>query len=241
MKVGADPRKIAILAALLAVAAYLFYSNTTSGPETGPPATRRATGRQASRAANPPAPPTRDRVATAAPAANPARLTGPQEFHPSLKPKVLEATPDPMTIDPTLQLGLLAKLSEVEVSGGMRSLFDFSQAPPPKTPEPKILPTTKPIQGPEPPPKPESKEDKETPKTPPPPIPLKFYGYVAGAGGSGRRAFFLNEDEILVGGEGDLIKSRYKVIRIGLKSAVVEDTQHNHQQTLTLVEEQPTA
>jgi hypothetical protein len=36
--------------------------------------------------------------------------------------------------------------------------------------------------------------------------------------------------------EGDTIKTRYKIIRIGVNSAVVEDTQHKHQQTLQLEE-----
>lgn len=239
MKVGAEPRKIAVLAVLMSFASYLIYSNILSGPETGEPPPR------AQEPAPPPTnrsvPPGRERAVPGPPPVAPARGLGSQEFRPSLKSRRSDEAPDPMTIDPTLQLGLLAKLSTVEISGGMRSLFDFSQAPPPKVPEPKILPATKPVQGPEPPPKPEDIQVKEAPKPPPPPIPLKFYGYVAGGGGGSRRAFFLNDDEILVGGEGDLIKSRYKVIRIGLKSAVVEDTQHKHQQTLALVEEQPSA
>ena len=39
--------------------------------------------------------------------------------------------------------------------------------------------------------------------------------------------------------EGQLVKNRYKIVRIGVNSAVVEDTQFkNNQQTLPLVEEQ---
>ena len=38
-------------------------------------------------------------------------------------------------------------------------------------------------------------------------------------------------------GEGELIRKRYKVVRIGTNSAVVEDTEHNHRQTLPLVEQ----
>jgi hypothetical protein len=77
------------------------------------------------------------------------------------------------------------------------------------------------------------------PKPPPPPIPFKFYGFIAPAtGGLSRRAFFLEGEDIFVAGEGEMIKKRYKVVRIGVNSAVVEDTQHSHQQTLRL-EEQP--
>jgi hypothetical protein len=34
--------------------------------------------------------------------------------------------------------------------------------------------------------------------------------------------------------EGDLVQKRYKIVRIGVNSAVVEDTEHKHQQTLPL-------
>ena len=39
-------------------------------------------------------------------------------------------------------------------------------------------------------------------------------------------------------GENDVIRSRYKMIRIGINSATVEDLQNHDQQTLPLVAEQ---
>jgi len=39
-----------------------------------------------------------------------------------------------------------------------------------------------------------------------------------------------------VAGEGEVIQKRYKVVRIGVNSAVVEDIEHKHQQTLALEE-----
>ena len=51
------------------------------------------------------------------------------------------------------------------------------------------------------------------------------------------RIFFLDGEEIVVAGEGDLIKKRYKVVRIGVTSVEVEDTQFNHTQMLPLAEE----
>jgi hypothetical protein len=136
-----------------------------------------------------------------------------------------------------LRLDLLAKLQEVRVEGVKRSLFEFSKAPPPKVPEPKIVP--KPMAG--------SKAAelkaaamqaaKKKMKPPPPPVNLKFYGYISQARSSNKRAFFLDGEDIFVAGEGDIIQKRYKVVRIGVNSAVVEDTQHDHKQTLTLVEQ----
>jgi hypothetical protein len=67
---------------------------------------------------------------------------------------------------------------------------------------------------------------------------LKFYGYTNAARTGPKRAFFLEGEDIFVAGEGDIIKSRYKVVRIGVNSAVVEDTSNKHQQTLPLEQEQ---
>jgi hypothetical protein len=51
-----------------------------------------------------------------------------------------------------------------------------------------------------------------------------------------KRAFFLDGEDIVIASEGDVIKKRYKIVRIGVNSAVVEDTQFksNNQQTLPL-------
>ena len=69
-----------------------------------------------------------------------------------------------------------------------------------------------------------------------PPIPLKFYGFVNKSKVGDKRAFFLDGDDIVIAAEGDMIKKRYKIVRIGVNSAVVEDTQFksNNQQTLPL-------
>ncbi len=141
-----------------------------------------------------------------------------------------------MNVDPTLRLDLLARVREVKVQGGQRSLFDFSQPPPPKTPDVKIVP------GPPKPPQPKPEEAAAAPsnpsKPPPPPIPLKFYGYVSQRSQGPKRAFFLEGEDIHVAGEGELIKKRYRVVRISVNSVVVEDIQYSNQQTLPL-EEKP--
>ena len=69
-----------------------------------------------------------------------------------------------------------------------------------------------------------------------PPIPLKFYGFVNKTKVGDKRAFFLDGEDIVIAGEGDMIKKRYKIVRIGVNSAVVEDTEFktNNQQTLPL-------
>jgi hypothetical protein len=75
------------------------------------------------------------------------------------------------------------------------------------------------------------------PPPPPPPIMLKYYGYSSARGDNRKRAFFLDGDDILVAGEGEVVKKRYRVVRIGVNSVVMEDTQFKHEQTLPLQEE----
>lgn len=232
MKLGAEPKKAAILAGLALVGAYTFYSNVLSGPDTGP-------GPQPAARQEAPAGPIAAPVATPAVARRAAgRNRSRADFRPSLKPRP-EDRIDPISIDPMLRLDLLAKVQAVPLEGGARNVFQFTAAPPPpapKGPEPKIVPKI-PNQlahgagavapgGPAAPP-------------PPPPITLKYYGYSMVKGTMHKTAFFLDGDDILVAGEGEVMKKRYKVVNIGVHSAVVEDTQFKHQQPLPLADEAP--
>jgi hypothetical protein len=158
-----------------------------------------------------------------------------QDFKPTLK---LPDGVDVSRIDPALKLNLLAQLQNLPLEGGERSLFEFGAPPKPKTPTPvvsKVVPIT---------PLPATRAIPAAPPKPViPPIPLKFYGYVSDSRnvvpGAAKRAFFLDGEDIIVAGENDVIHNRFKVLRIGVNSAVVEDTTNKNQQTLPLVEELP--
>lgn len=249
MKLGAEPRKVAALAVLLVVAAYSIYTNLLA-PSPAPASRGAAPPRPA-----PPAPLNRGALAVAQQAQAPAppKSAQPprriardnvQEWTPSLKPRRAEDRPDPKTVDPTLRLDLLAKLASVTYAGaGERSLFDFSAAPPPRVPDIKILPKSgsprapEPVAPPEPPPT-TTAAPAEPPKPTAPPVPFKFYGFISNR--DGRRGFFLNGDEIFTASEGQLLQSRYKIVRIGLNSAVISDTRfEGHQQTVPLEEPPP--
>ncbi|HYK19043.1 MAG TPA: hypothetical protein VEV37_13520 [Bryobacteraceae bacterium] len=222
-KVGAEPKKLAILGGLLAVAAYFYFSSSNPGstvsatPGTAPPAVGVAAPGESRRAA--------------AKRPEGAPNLGPREFRPTVPKSV-----DPSSVDPTLHLDELAALRKVEIEGGTRSLFEILAAPPapvaamhdvaPIKPKPLFSGPLKPPDPPDPPPPPKA-----------PPIPLKFYGFVNQTkGGTDKRAFFLDGEDIVIATEGDTIKKRYKIIRIGVNSATVEDTtfKSNNQQTLPL-------
>ncbi|MCS6954283.1 MAG: hypothetical protein RMK57_11600 [Bryobacterales bacterium] len=228
MKVGAEPKKVAVLIGLGAVAAYLVSRNLFPGSVT-PPAPDQ--GRTALARETRPA----DAVVLRRPEPEPARVPRAEleEFRPSLRaPRGGER--DLSAVDPRLRVDLLARLQQVELQGGHRSLFDFGAAPLPKAPEPKIIPK-EPIAALPTPPNPNPQDEVRTPA--PPPIPLRFYGFTLQGRQGPRRAFFLDGEEIYVASEGEVLKKRYKVVRIGLTSAVVEDLESKHQQTLPLMAE----
>jgi len=227
MKLGAENKRAAyFLAVLLVVLGVVFYSSVLSGPSSS----------DASSAAH---------VATTAPgddsadAAQNARAQiaahARDEFLPSVHRRGSKP-PDPNTVDPTIHTELLAKLNEVPPAGGGRDLFSFGKPAPVLDPnEPIVKPkgwipvgprviqaTVKP--GP-------------PPATPPPPIPLKYYGIVTTLVNGKKTAFFMDGDEILLETEGVTFKGRYRLVRIGVNSAVVEDIQYKHEQTLPIAED----
>jgi hypothetical protein len=239
--IGAEPKKVAFLAVLLVVAGGTYYwmsrpdvpvgANTTPAPGTAAPATSTTTPSSV--------PPSTPRPATSSYGPRTAPRGGrtsssTDDFRPTLK---LPDGLDVSRIDPTLKLDLLAKVRNVPVDGGSRSLFEFYTPPPPPPPP---VPKPQPIV-----PKPlteaeiKAAEAKKAPPQPPPPppIPLKFYGYSGALRSNVRRAFFLDGEDIVQAGENETIRNRYKIIRIGVNSAVVEDTVAKNQQTLPLAEE----
>jgi len=233
MNLGADRKKIAALGVLVVVGGYLFYSNVLSGPSAAAP------DHPHTAVAHPgPLPPDLSNNAVR-PAVSrralPASRTG-EEFRPSLKPKRPEERVDPMSIDPTLRLDLLAKVQAVDMQGGNRNLFQFSTAPPPPLPpEPTVKIAGAAARSNAPPPPPGPPQPPPAPQAPP--ILLKYYGYSSARGDNHKHAFFLDGDDILVAAEGDMVKKRYRVVRIGVNSVVMEDTQFKHEQTLPLQEE----
>ena len=227
MKLGTeDKKKVGFLAVLAAVAGYMAYANLLSGPgPAGAPAPAAiSVGQVGDLPHNAPL------TARRAPV---GRKQG-DEFHPVLHSKRPEDQIDPMSIDPTLRLDLLAKLEDTEPAGGARNLFQFG-APPPKEslkgPEPVVKPgpVQAAVEG--------DGEPSKPPGSPPPaPINLKYYGFSSRNNGK-KTAFFLDGDEILIAPEGETVKRRYRVVRIGVNSVLMEDTESKRQQSLPLAEE----
>jgi hypothetical protein len=159
------------------------------------------------------------------------------DFHPSLKVK---DDLDVSRVDPRIRQDLLAKVRAIPMEGGSRSLFEFSKPPEPPAPKVEAIKPTAPVVVPPPAPAP-PKVVTEVKPPPPPPIPFKYYGY-AGKTTDGQLEGFFREGDASTGDifparEGETLEKRYKIIRIGIKSATVEDTTNHNQQTLPLLEE----
>jgi len=232
MNLGAEPKKIAMLAGLVVVGGYVFYSNVLSSPDAEKPKTPE---QPVAPALSP------SIVAGRGPAPRKTlRVSRTEAWMPKL-PTRPEDKPNYDTVDPTLRLDLLAKVQAVEPEGGARSLFQFSAAPPPEVKLADAGPTVHPkprMFGPEPPPPPAPPPVKP-PEPPPPPITLKFYGYSTPRADGQKRAFFLDGDDIFVAAEGEIVKKRYRVVQIQVNSVIMEDTQYkNNRQTLILQQEQ---
>jgi hypothetical protein len=236
-KVGAQPKQLVILGVLVVVAIVTYLINRSpSSPEASAPAPRTEPAAAATQAVSPVIrkAPSMPIPSQRTPSRGESRST--EDFRPTLK--LAEGT-DVSRIDPTLRLELLAKLRNTSMEGGSRSIFEFAQ--PPAPPPPKVDP----IKMVRPPVTTAAKgsstatadKDGKPPTPPAAPIPLKFYGYSNSPRNGPKRAFFLDGDDIFVAGENDMIRNRYKIIRIGINSAVVEDTTTKNQQTLPLIEE----
>ncbi len=237
MTAGAkDKKKLMFLGGLGVVLLYFVYSNLLSGPST--PAPDRPVSAAKSVAGGP------ITMVGAVPknAARPkaASRGRSDEVHFVYLAKRPEDRLDPTTIDPTMRWDLLAKVQGVEAAGGARNLFAFGAPPPvktaekPKGPEPNVAlgPGRGGIgDGPPPP-----------PSDPPLKINLKYYGIVAYTQGGKKTACFLDDadplhEEILLGSEGDTLKRRYRVLKIGNASVTMQDTESKREQTLPLAQE----
>jgi len=246
MKLGTeDKKKVYALAVLGLIAMGAVYSSFFSDPSTGPPPPKAMTEREriAAEAAgtlpSTPAP----APGASTPATEPRRIVTPSrsrndEFHPSLRSKRKEDQIDPRTVDPTLRLDLLAKVQAVKLDGGQRNLFQFGKAEPAaemKGPEPKIEPKRVAMGPPEAPPPPPPPGPPQPP--PPPPITFKYYGVATKRIDNKKTAFFLDGEDIILTPEGQIVKKRYRVVRINSDSVVLEDVELKREQTLKIAED----
>jgi hypothetical protein len=216
LRLGIDPKLIAVV--LIGVAGLLFWLNSRNDDDSHSPATSRS-------------------QTAASGIGTPLRHPGvPRRAMASSDRGVLRVKAVDVTrgdVDPTLRLGLLARLQSANLRPATRNLFEtgvpVQQSAAAHNPlhGPTIMP------GPLPPPV-------TAPVTPAAPIqaniPLKYYGFARpNDRAAANRGFFLDGDNVLVAGEGDLLHKRYLVVQLTPTTARLEDTQAKLGQTLPVV------
>ena len=63
-------------------------------------------------------------------------------------------------------------------------------------------------------------------------INLKFFGFASGP--DHKRVFLAQGDDVFVAGEGDIVRQRYKIVKINNNNVEVLDVLSNNRQTIPL-------
>jgi hypothetical protein len=193
VKLGTENRRELIVAAvlglvLLIIVVYQFMPSSSTIASTAPGTTSTATGP----------------LALPANGARPARHSS----APAKKERPAQS------LDPTLQLKLLAATEAIKYEGSGRNIF-VSQAEAVVIPTPGASGVTD-----------KDKKDEKIYQvpgpTPPPPIPLKFFGF-ANRPGEPKKVFLIKGDDTFIAGEGDIVDRRYKVVKISPTSVDIQD------------------
>jgi len=133
----------------------------------------------------------------------------------------------PLNVDnPALRMDILQRFLALEYKGAHRNIFTASLPPPPAPPPlPELVIVAPPAPAP----------------IPPLTVDAKYFGYVSDTRGSHRKAFFAtaNNDEVVIAGEGDTLLGHFRVIRISIASADVEEVSSGRHATLILEEPGP--
>jgi len=134
------------------------------------------------------------------------------------KPSIGKAARRIDTLDPTLRLAQLESTENEGYEGSGRNIFQSygEDTLAKKTPAPR------------PEPSPDS-----SPAIAMPTIPLKFFG-LASVSNAARRACLTVDGEVFIGGEGDIVDRRYKIVRIDANAVDVEDLIRGGEYTLRL-------
>jgi len=117
------------------------------------------------------------------------------------------------SLDPTLQLKLLAATEAIKYEGSGRNIF-VAQAEDVKIPTPLAPGQTDP-----------KKADElyhPPSQAAAPPIPLKFFGF-ASRPGEPKKIFLIKGEDTFIAGEGEIVDRRYKVVKISPTSVDIQD------------------
>lgn len=125
--------------------------------------------------------------------------------------------------NPSLRLDLLERISKLEYSGMHRNIFKSTPLPPPEPPRPAM--PLQPVDA-----------RPAQPVDPPLVLPFKFYGYVSDAHAQRLRGFFSSGEDIMVAAEGETVARRFRLVRLTVTRAELEEISTGKKATLQLDE-----
>lgn len=182
--------------------------------------------------------PARAQPARRLPTAAPRRRVqgGGQAFQPVWERSQENENFNPLVTDPTLRTDLLAAVRAVEFTNVTRNIFEFRSRqrvdPGPTAAETARAAELQRLAERPPAPVQVRPAEPTTPRAPR--LTWRYYGYANRDDDGAKRAFLLDGEDVLIGGEGDVFKNRYKIVRIGLTQIVIEDMQFSSEQELSL-------
>ncbi len=235
MKVGAeDKTKLAIAVALSVVAVVTVYVQFFTGDSVVGSAPRPAPAAQAGGAGSP---------AQAQAARRPTRPVARrrmqgvgQAFQPVWVRYEDDEDFNALEMDPTLRTDLLAAVRAVEFSSVERNIFEFAaRRREVVAPSAEDVARAAALQ---------QEAERSAPAAPvvptvptaprAPRLSWRYYGFANQDDADDKRAFLLDGTDVLIGGEGDVFKNRYKIVRIELTQIVIEDMQFESEQQLSI-------
>jgi len=125
--------------------------------------------------------------------------------------------------DPELRLDMLDKIRKLEYSGAHRNIFSATPLPPPAAVAEAAAAAAHRNQGPVLPPPPA-----------PPSVPATFFGFVSGSTGANRLGFFQAGDDVYVVGEGSLLLTNFRLLKIGNDTAEFEEVSTGRKASLAI-------
>jgi hypothetical protein len=127
--------------------------------------------------------------------------------------------------DPELRLDMLDKIRKLEYAGAHRNIFSATPLPPPAAVAEAAAAAARRNVGPVQPPPP-----------PPPSVPATFFGFVSNPTGANRLGFFQAGDDVYVVGEGSLLLTNFRLLKIGNDTAEFEEISTGRKASLAITQ-----
>jgi hypothetical protein len=147
----------------------------------------------------------------------------------NFRPRAMDGSGEPESVsvqplrvpDPSLHLGRLARIREMEYAGTHRNIFSATPPPPPSVKAAQLR-KTQAVQS-------------TGPAVPPPlQVPLTFYGMAVDPKSGTKLAFFTSGDHVYIASQGETLLGRFRLMQIGSNTVEFQEISSGRTATLTM-------